>query len=216
MGITAYIDGHDPEFIASWKGFRNFSEALSELGEEKFPTIIDQLPDGDEGVTSPEKAGKMLEELTRFVAQQEQITQAVLVDSERSDDISMGSNVMGGVLSMDRVSGYDLGFDYEGFFVRDRWEFNRDLFRAMRVEQRLIHPEEHTVEYIDRESGQSFRCRVPFGKTMPDTDGIPRMYLRLFHVELRPTAPDRFAYITDPLRAVLSRAVKEDLSVHWA
>jgi hypothetical protein len=216
MGITAYIDGHDPEFIASWKGFRNFSEALAELGDEQFPTIIDQLPDGDEGITSPDKAGAMLDELGRFIAQQENITQAVLVDSERDEDISMGSNVMGGVLAMDRVSGYDLGFDRTGFFVRDRWEMNRDLFRAMRVEQKLIHPEEHTVEYIDRHTGQSFRCSVPFGKPVPAVDGIPRMYLRRFHVELRPTAPDRFAYITDPLRVVLSRAVSENASIRWA
>ncbi len=215
MGITAYIDGHKPEFIASWKGFRSFSEALVELGEEQFPTIIDQLPDGDEGLTSPDKAGAMLDELGRFVTQQEQITQAVLVDSERGNDISMGSNVMGGVLAMDRVSGYDLGFDRTGFFVRDRWEMNRDLFRAMRVEQKLIHPEDHTVKYIDCITGQSFRCNVPFGKSVPDASGIPRMYLNTFHVELRPTAPDRFAYITDPLRVVLSRAVSEQVSIRW-
>jgi hypothetical protein len=215
MGITAYLPNRDPEFIASWKGFQQFVNALDTLGSEQFPTILDQLPDGDEGETSSDKAAIMLRELEHFSEQQANIKQAILVDTERDCDISMGSNVMGGVLSMDRVSGYDLGFNENGFFVRDRWEMNRILFQAMKVEQRLIHPESHTVEYVDLDSGQTFRCNVPFGKPLPGDDGTPRMLLQCFHVALRPTPPSRFAYIVSPLRSVLENSVTSGDTIRW-
>jgi len=215
MGITAYLPNRDPEFIASWKGLQQFLDALHDLGAAQFPMILDQLPDGDEGETSTEKAAVMLRELDNFVEQQGNIQQAILVDTERGSDVSMGSNVLGGVLSMDRVSGYDLGFDEQGFFVRDRWELNRELFRAMRVEQQLIHPESLTVEYVDLDSGQTFRCNVPFGLPLPGEDGIPRMALQRFHIELRPVPLTRFAYIVNPLRAVLEASVASSDSIRW-
>ena len=215
MGITAYLPNREPEFIASWKGYQQFVDALHELGEVYFPTILDQLPDGDEGETSPEKASTMLDELQYFIARQENIKQAILVDSERGGDVSMGSNVMGGVLSMDRVSGYDLGFDENGFFVRDRWELNRELFRAMRVEQKLVHPESLTVEYVDMDSDKSFQCNVPFGKPIPGNEGVPRMMLERFHIEIRPTHEGRFSYIVAPLQSVLEASVEDGQAISW-
>jgi hypothetical protein len=215
MGITAYLPNRDPEFIASWKGYQLFVDALYELGEDQFPMILDQLPEGDEGETSAEKAAAMLRELEHFTQQQSKVQQAILVDSERGGDVSMGSHVMGGVLTMDRVTGYDLGFDERGFFVRDRWEHNRELFRAMRVQQDLIHPELLTIEYVDLDTGQRFRCNVPFGKPMPGNDGIPRMMLHQFHIENRPTPPSRFAYIVNPLTAVLEASVASNETIQW-
>ena len=215
MGITAYLPNRDPEFIASWKGYQQFVDALYELGEDQFPTILDQLPDGDEGETSAEKASIMLRELEQFIEQQGKVHQAILVDSERGGDVSMGSHVMGGVLTMDRVTGYDLGFDENGFFVRDRWEHNRELFRAMRVQQNLLHPESLTVEYVYLDSGQTFRFNVPFGKPMPGYDGIPRMMLQQFHIEIRSTPPSRFAYIVTPLKVVLEASVASNETIHW-
>jgi len=215
MGITAEFPNHDPIFITSWKGYSAFVDALEQIGESHFPTILNQLPDGDEGTTTPENAEKMRAELDLFLQQQDQIQQVVLVDVERDVDISMGSQISGGALSMDRVSGYDLGFDEEGFFVRDRWEMNRDLFRAKRVQQHLLHPEAHTVEYEDLDTGQRFRCNVPFGKPINGEDGVPRMLLRHFEVQIRPAAPNRFAYITDPLTRVLDMSINERLPITW-
>lgn len=215
MGITAQLPNHHPIFITSWKGYSAFVDALEQIGTQHFPIILAQLPDGDEGTTSPEKAALMREELRYFLQQQSQVQQVVLVDVERGVDISMGSQISGGALSMDRVSGYDLGFDENGFFVRDRWEMNRDLFRAMRVQQHLLYPETHTVEYEDLDSGQRFRCNVPFGKPLPDDDGIPRMILAHFQVEIRPTAPNRFGYITDPLMRTLELSIAENAAINW-
>ncbi|MCA9912077.1 MAG: hypothetical protein KC496_01955 [Anaerolineae bacterium] len=215
MGITAQLPDHEPIFISSWKGYSAFVDALEQIGSQHFPMILDQLPDGDEGTTTSDKASTMRDELLYFIEQQSQVQQVVLVDAERGVDISMGSQISGGALSMDRVSGYDLGFDENGFFVRDRWEMNRDLFRAMRVQQHLLYPETHTVEYEDLDSGQRFRCNVPFGKPMPGEDGIPRMMLQQFHVEIRPAAPNRFAYITDPLLRTLEISISEQASITW-
>ncbi|MEL6407782.1 MAG: hypothetical protein AAFV98_00620 [Chloroflexota bacterium] len=215
MGLNARLPGHDPIFISSWKGFRSFTDAIDQLGKDRFPVLVNQLPDGDEGYSTAVQAATMLEELNLFIAEQTNVQQAVLVDSERKHDISMGSNVLGGALTTDRLSGYDLGFDEQGFFVRDRWELNRILFRAMRVEQRLITPEEHRVEYHDRDSDLSFLCTTPFGKVTTGKDGIPRMLLREFHVEIRDTAPDRFAYITSPLSRILEAAIEANSEIEW-
>jgi hypothetical protein len=215
MGITAAFPDHDPIFVSSWKGYSAFVDALEQIGASHFPTIIAQLPDGDEGTTTPENAARMRDELQYFLQQQDQVQQVVLVDTERGVDISMGSQISGGALSMDRVSGYDLGFDEDGFFVRDRWEMNRDLFRAKRVQQHLLHPETHTVEYEDLDTGQRFRCNVPFGKPVTGEDGVPRMLLQHFQVEIRPAAPNRFAYIVDPLMRVFETSINEQIPITW-
>lgn len=203
------------EFISSWRGFRTFSDAVEELGVGQFPMLNAQLPGGDDGITIPRDSVLMLEEIALFEAKDSVMVQAVLVDTDRNVDISMGSHVLGGALTMDRVSGYDLGFDNQGFFVRDRWEGNRDLFRAMNVEQRLLHPEDLTVEYFDMDGGNSFRCKVPFGKPDVGEDGVPRMFLQHFHVALRPTSPDRFAYILAPLKRILEASIEMGNPIRW-
>lgn len=215
MGLNARVTGQNAVFISSWKGFRNFMNAIDALGAENFPMIIEQLPDGDEGFTSADKVQALADELQVFIQNQTQIQQAVLVDSERGDDISMGSNVLRGALTTDRVTGYDLGFDEMGFFVRDRWELDRLLFQAMRVEQRLINPEQHQVEYVNLDTEQKFLCTTPFGKVGTGEDGIPRMMLKLFHVELRDTAPNRFAYVTSPLARVFDSALAKNKGIEW-
>lgn len=215
MGLNARIGGDNPIFISSWKAFRNFMDALAKLDAEQFPMMIDQLPDGDEGFTSADKVQVLLDELNHFIEQQSTIQQAVLVDSERYSDISMGSNILRGALTTDRLTGYDLGFDDNGFFVRDRWELDRILFRAMRVEQQLINPEHHQVEYHDRDGDRRFLCTTPFGKIGTGEDGVPRMMLQYFHVELRQTAPNRFAYITAPLARVFESALEKNDGIEW-
>jgi len=215
MGLNARIAGENPVFISSWKGFRSFMDAVEKLGEDHFPVLLDQLPDGDEGFTSADKVQALLDELRYFIEHQSDVQQAVLVDSERESDISMGSNVLRGALTTDRLSGYDLGFNENGFFVRDRWELDRILFQAMRVEQRLMNPEQHQVEYVDLDSDSRFLCTTPFGKIGTGEDGVPRMLLQFFHVELRNTAPERFAYITAPLQRVLESALSKNEGIEW-
>ncbi|GAB5493647.1 MAG: hypothetical protein Phog2KO_38620 [Phototrophicaceae bacterium] len=215
MGLNARIGRDNPIFISSWKSFRNFMDATAKLGSDKFPMITEQLPDGDEGFTSADKVQTLLDELMRFIEEQTHIQQAVLVDSERNIDISMGSNILRGALTTDRLTGYDLGFNEKGFFVRDRWELDRILFQAMRVEQRLINPEHHQVEYHDRDSDRHFFCTTPFGKVSTGADGVPRMMLQYFHIELRNTAPNRFAYITDPLLRVFESALEKNEGIEW-
>lgn len=202
-------------FIASWKGYQQFEDTLKAMPDAPFLTLLAQLPDGDDGLTPADEAQRMLTELDRFEALATVGEQAVLVDSERDDDISMGSNVLKGTLTMDRTTGFDLGFDREGFFIRDRWDLNRELFRAMRVEQQLIYPESHQVRFIDRDSDKRFESSTPFGKPITDDEGNPRMYLWQFHIELRPVTPARFAYITGPLREVLQASLETGNPVRW-
>lgn len=215
MGIFAQLPGREAVFIASWKGFRAFTDALEELGEEQFPTILAQLPDGEEGMTSVENVVLMLAELEAFEAQQHRVRQAVLVDSEQNVDVSMGSNVLNGTLTTNRLTGFDIGFNENGFFVRDRWELGRLLFQAMRVEQRLLHPETLQVEYVNLDTEQTFQCTTPFGKTSIDENGIPRMYLRHFHIEVREAGPERFLYITSPLKRVLEASIALQEPITW-
>ncbi len=203
-------------YIASWKGYQAFADALEQMPADPFPLLRAELPDGGNGVTSPERARMMLKEIEAFNRLDKIADQAVLVDDERGQDISMGSNVLNGTLAMDRVTGFDLGFNADGFFVRDRFELNRLLFQARQVEQTVIHPESHQVEYSDRDEGaRRFRCSTPFGKLITGDDGLPRPFFQQFSVHMRPVSPERFAYLTDPLQVVLQASVDTGNPVRW-
>lgn len=205
------------EFISSWRDYYTFRDALLSVGKEHFPMLLDNLPDGDErGITTADLSAKALGELAYFQSLEYVDESAVLVDTERNQDVSKGSNVLGGALTMDRVSGFDLGFDDEGFFVRDRWELNRELFRAKRVQQILLNPEDMYVEYKDLDSDKIFRCSAPFGQIITGEDGLPRAYLKDFHIEMRPVPPSRFAYILDPLTRVFEASVETGNAVRWS
>jgi hypothetical protein len=203
------------EFIASWKGFQAFSDALEEIGAERFPHLMAQLPDGDEGVTSPEVAALMLAELDDFARAQSAVRHAVLIDDERGEVISMGSHILSGALAVDAMTGLDVGFNAQGFFVRDRWEMNRLLFQSMHLEQRLLHPESSQVEYVDLANGRSFVCNTPFGPIMTGEDGLPRMAFLRMRVDLQPSSESRFAYLIEPLRRVLQASVEMNHPVRW-
>lgn len=205
------------EFISSWRDYYTFRDALESVGTQHFPVLLEQLPDGDElGITPADQSEVALKEIAYFQSLDHVDESAVLVDTERDVVVSKGSNVLGGALTMDRVSGFDLGFDEQGFFVRDRWELNRELFRAMRVEQTILNPEEFYVEYRDRDSDKSFRCSAPFGQIINGEDGLPRAYLKQFHIEIRPVAPTRYAYILDPLIRVFEASVETGNAVRWS
>lgn len=202
-------------FIASWKGYQAFSDALDALGAEHFPALRAHLPGGDDGTTPPDAAAAMLAELDAFAQAQSQVPYAVLVDSERNEIISHGSHTLKGALKIDVNSGFDVGYDADGFFVRDRWEMNRLVFRAMRLEQRLLHPETLQVEYVDLDTGRMFACNTPFGQAFIGEHGLPRMVYERLHVELLPSPENRFAYITDPLRRVLQASLQTGNPVRW-
>lgn len=205
------------EFIASWRDYYIFRDALEAIGAEHFPVLLEHLPDGDErGITTADLSATALEELAYFQSLETVDESAVLVDTERNEIVSKGSNVLGGALTMDRVSGFDLGFDDDGFFVRDRWELNRELFRATRVRQIVLNPEEFYVEYQDRDSDKTFRCSAPFGQMITGDDGLPRAYLRDFQIEIHPVPPSRYAYILDPLTRVFEASVETGNAVRWS
>lgn len=205
------------EFIASWRGYNNFREALEHIGEEHFFVLLEHLPDGDErGITVADISKQALQEIAYFTSLDHIEETAILVDTERKQDISKGSDVLGGALAMDRLTGYDLGFDKNGFFVRDRWELNRELFRAMRVQQTLMSPEDLRVQYHNLDSDFSFECNTPFGQILTGEDGLPRTYLHLFHIEMRPVQPNRYAYILDPLTRVFEASVETGNAVRWS
>lgn len=205
------------EFVSSWRDFYTFQDALNAVGADHFPTLLEHLPDGDDnGITRADASAKALEEIAYFKSLEFVDKSAVLVDTERKQDVSKGSNVLGGALTMDRVSGFDLGFDENGFFVRDRWELNRELFRAMRVRQTMINPEEFLVEYRDLDTDKTFECSAPFGQTIAGEDGLPRAYLKEFHVEQREVPPSRYAYILDPLIRVFEASVETGNAVRWS
>jgi hypothetical protein len=203
-------------FIANWKGYRAFLDALESLGWEHFPTLQAELPGSNDSLTAPDAALRAIKELEYFREYGNGAAKAFLVDSERSVDVGTSSSILGGALTLDSQTGFDVGFDADGFFVRDRWEMNRELFRAMRVEQRLLHPELLKVEYIDRDTGRTFVCGTPFGKIVTGEDGLQRMFLQQMHVEYRTVGADYFAYILNPLTQIFEAAIQMRNPVRWS
>jgi hypothetical protein len=203
-------------YVANWKGYRAFLDALECLGWEHFPILQAELPGRNDSLTPPNAARRALRELDYFRQHADAATKAFLVDSERGLDVGTSSSILGGALTLDNRTGFDIGFDANGFFVRDRWELNRILFRARRVEQRLIQPETLKVEYVDLDTGRTFACSTPFGKVVTGDDGLQRMHLQQMHIEQRPVSAAYFDYIYEPLTEIFQASLATDNPVRWS
>jgi hypothetical protein len=185
------------ERISNWAGYREFQEALGRLGWDSFPTLRDELPEGNGGAMFPISATKALGELDLFEREQVGSEKTVLVDSDSGELQHTYIACSRGVFLFAGSKGLDAGFDPAGFFLRRREEDgDAELFRAMRVEVT-------GTQIVDRDLGTSFPFDVGWGTG------------RRFHVEQRITTRGEFDYILRPLRTVFRASVATGNPVIW-
>lgn len=208
-------------YVANWKGYRSFREALEQIGWEHFPVLEAELPHSNQGLTSPQAAQKALEELERFASAGKNISKAFLVDSDTGEALASSTLAYGGMFGWDGRTGMNLGFDEHGFFIVDAWEFNRELFRAMRFEQKplvsdsLDKPQQ--FEFTDLDTGRQFVCSTPLKLFTKDISGqLKQSYPHRVHVEQRVVEVDYFSYILGPLTHIFQAAVETGNPVRWS
>jgi hypothetical protein len=124
----------------------------------------------------------------------------------------------------------ETGIDKQGLFIVTGDEPHRELFRSMRLEQRLLQPEsteshQHgEVEYVDLDTGRRFVCTSETaGKEIPWPDGrmeddrgrVRFEYPRYMHLEERKLDASDYSYILDPLTRIFQAAVETGNPVRW-
>ncbi len=208
-------------FVANWKGYHSFVEALEQIGWQHFPTLKAVLPDRNHGLTTSEAAKAALEELHHFTSGENGLTKTFLVDSETNEPFAASAMAYGGMFGWNGRTGMSLGFDQDGFFIIDVWELNRELFRAKRFEQRILEVESldrpQQYEFVNLENDRRFVCSTPLKLFVKDISGqLKQTYPHFVHVEQRPIEVTYFSYIVQPLEYIFQASVETGNPVRWS
>ncbi len=187
--------------LSNWSGYRSFQQALEQAGWQHFPTLREYLPNSNDGSLSASAAGEALRELDRFHSL-DLGKEIVLVNSQTGQVLYDYIAPCGGRFVFGGQTGVDVGFDPAGLVLVER-DTERVLFRATRVEQ-IEHPDGQTT-LIDRDTGQRYLGQVRVGD-----EGD-----RFLHTECRALDPEKFAFITRPLRALLEASLETGNPVRW-
>lgn len=217
------------EHISNWSGYRAFQEALKKAGWQHFPTLQAELPEGNGGVMSAALAAQALQELEYFQQQADLGSNTFLVETATGETLHEYIASYGGLFIYAGSIGLNFGFDQRGFFIVTAHEPKKEVFRAMRFEQRLFEPEltrngeKGRVAYTDLASEQQFICTVAISKNTPWPDGQKKNaegkvhldYPTLLHIETRKIGASEFAYILEPLTRIFLAAVETGNPVRW-
>ncbi|MBI1277259.1 MAG: hypothetical protein GC179_03930 [Anaerolineaceae bacterium] len=206
-------------YIADWNEYRAFVDALEQVGWDHFLTLRQQLPSENHGTTPAAESAKALAELA-FFKTQNGVSKNFLVNSDTKEIIQATAQSEEGLFSWDGRTGLRLGFDELGFFIRDVWDLNRELFRAMRIEQQQLASEEldraDQFEFTDLDTGKKFISTTPVRVFKRAEFGTTQEYPRLMHVEKRVVDTDYFDYILQPLTDILTVSVETGNPVRWS
>ncbi len=197
--------------IESWKRYESFRDALGQIGWEQFPTLKHVLPEENYGLMPANAAPKALAELERFRALNG-VTRTFLVNSETGD--SIGSDSI--EYSRDGTEGLRIGFDDDGFFIIDTWEFKRELFRAKRFEQRVVQGEINQYDYRDLDSEQHLICSLPVRVFKQSEVGLRQEYPRLMHIEARTVETAYYEAVLKPLLTIFQASIDSGNPVRWS
>jgi hypothetical protein len=202
--------------IGSWKAIQAFRHLLASIGWQHFPVLERILLIENQGLTSLAEARFALQELNRFAAMDD-VFSPQLIDTTTGEPV--GTLVYGGLFTADPRTGIQLSYDETGFAVIDTWEFNRELFRAVRFTQEALEAEPgrpQTWVFTDLESGRRFVSSTPLKIFQRDRSGQTRqVYPQQLQVERRATNPADYDGVVDPLRQIFRASLEMGNPVRW-
>lgn len=213
------------EVIANAGLMAMFRDEVWSLGG--LPVLAARLPTANGGCIPRAEVPGALLELDGFRARAAGRPLTRLIDSRSGAVLHDGPLPDEGVWSFQRD--HELGFDADGFFVREDVAWIRtggaherqfvERFRAKRVDQVMNGPamgDSQSVTFTDRESRRSYVSPAPMSAPTVDPDGSVRWQIpAAFHVETIPRAADWFDEVIDPLRRILVVAKDHSSSVNW-
>jgi hypothetical protein len=216
--------------VSNWQGVISFQRALERAGSERFPTLLTEAPSRNGGVMSTEAAARAPEELAMFGALPHVGHTWYLVNGDTGEVLYEYLDGDDGIFFRGGRSGVDLGLDPRGFFVASRSDPPRELFRAMRLEQRPVDPRgfdpyrHPAVEFVDGEGAQRFTSPAAVTVIVPWPDGraedghgrVNQHAPRRLRVERRRVTPDDYRYQVEALERVCRAALATGNPVAWA
>lgn len=206
-------------YIENWNEYRAFVDALGQVGWVYFPTLKSQLPEENHGLTPAAAAVLAVNELAYFKSQNG-VSKYFLVNSDTNEVVQSTSQTEDGFFNWDGRTGLRLGFDEQGFFIKDAWDLNRELFRAARVEQMQLVSDEldraDQFQFTDLDTGKQFISSSPVRVFKRAEFGTTQEYPRHMHVELRVVDANYFANIFDPLLQIFTVSVETGNPVRWS
>jgi len=215
--------------VISWGRYRSFQQALEAAGWEHFPTLKAEMPVNGQRLTPAHVAPKMLEELLFFSTKADHGQTTVLLDTDTGEELQEYIADYGGQFHVGQ-SGENFGVDEEGFFIRrDLDEGAKEVFRAMRIEQKIPDSNfegmrsQSMVEFINLDSGLRYACaepmikigRWPDGRLQNDAGEIRWEYPARMHVIKRKKESSEFEDVVNSLRAIFEAAVKIGNPIYW-
>jgi hypothetical protein len=208
--------------VITWGAYRSFQQALEAAGWEHFPTLKAEMPVKDHRSTSANAASEMLEELLFFSTKADLGQTTVLLDTDTGEELQEYIAAYGGQFHIGQ-SGENFGVDEEGFFIRrDLREGAKEVFRAMRVEQKIPDSNfegvrnQSLVEFINLDSGLQYACGEPMVKISHWPDGRFRLeYPARMHVIKQKRVALEFEAVVNSLRAIFEAAVKIGNPIYW-
>jgi hypothetical protein len=182
-------------------------------------------------MTGAATASRALDELADLRRRPELGRTWYLVDEETDEPIAAHTANDGGTIVWDGGARLAIGIDPRGLFVVSAEPPARELFRAMRVEQRLAAVAAGPssggagpVELVDLDSGARVSCSTPVpGRSIPWPDGrmvddrgrVRTSYPRRMRVEPRTVTPATFDGIVSALESILRAAIETGNPVRW-
>lgn len=206
--------------IANDRDYRAFRDAVEQIGVERLATLCAALPEDNEGLMTAGDAALCLQELNVFRSRLTDVQRRCLIDTESGLMIASVGRQGEEAFERDERTGLRLGLDDDGFFVRDAWEFNREVFRATRFSQQVLEAEtlDQPTQYLftDLDSERQFTSRTPIRLFVRGEFGLLRqVYPAALAVETRSAASDHFDSVLEPLTAVLAVSVETGNPVRW-
>lgn len=213
------------EHISNWTGYRQFQEALSELGWRHFPVLKEQLPEANGGLTPAKASAQALQELDHFAAAGEVGVKTVLVDTASDTGLYEYVPAHGGVFLFCGTRGINVGLGEFEFFAVDATS-GEDLFLATRFRQfrtggEQISGDSDDLVWQNLDTGEVYNLGIAIPGRRLASEGEQSgeqwqvEYPSDFHVEHRPWLVTEFEYIVKALRTVFDASVQTGNPVRW-
>ncbi len=208
------------ERISNWSGYRSFQEALALVGWEQFPTLHAVLPNANGGLVSAADSARCLEELRTF-EEHYRARVPTLFDSDTAAIIFQYIQAYNGVFIDDGKSGVSVGLDERGLFVLE-FQTRRELFRAMRFEQRPVAHDGAELVDLDTGARLTIALRIhgheipwPDGRMQDDQERWRFSEPERMHVARHEQSAADFQRVLTSLRAVFTASVDNSNPVRW-
>jgi hypothetical protein len=204
--------------VSTWNGVSGFTNALERAG--RFPVLLAEVGQLSRP-TEAAAAGQALAELAAFRATDGDVGELILmVDTDSGAELGRFDASLCGPYVLAGSGPQHVSFDDRGLFVVPAAEQKPELFRAMRVEQRLLAEPARgatPVEYVDLDSGRRFECRTPVEvRDYHPGGGFDVSHPRRLQVERRPFGVDHFAGLIATLESLFRASVRTGNPVHWS